>query len=417
MPALSAIPPAMPALVGKAVRRVLIAASDSGAGLAGMRVQSFELGTRVAAKLVEAGFGVKVALRADDEEFADGARAAGAEVLALPVGRTPLDRLLGFYRGLGPALADADLLYSLNPKIPFGAIGRCRTAITIHDFCYLEFPSEFDRLRRTYHWLNQRYLLPRVDCVFTVSRDAAQKVRRFFPQVQEAKIHVAPNGVSSRLDPVKRPDDLSVLRERFGLDGPYFVFLGKLSPRKNLRLAVEGLRRLNERGVAATLLLVGPPGWRESEDLQFVEQAGVGPLVKRVSFLEAPVLSAVLRRSAGLLYPSRCEGFGMPALEGILMGVPVVVAAGTVCAENAGPFALQVDPDDGEAMARIMERLVVDPAGPMDPTAVADHLVAYDWNRSATIVAAQLERLLTAQGCPTPVGFSNACPSCGKAGD
>jgi glycosyltransferase involved in cell wall biosynthesis len=398
-PSVSAIRPGTPAVIPKMRRRVVIAASDSGAGLAGMRVQSFELGSRVARCLVEDGFGVTVALRADDEEFADTVRAAGAEVLALPVGRTPLDRLLGFYWGMGSLIAEADLLYSLNPKIPHRAVGRCYTAITIHDFCYLEFPAEFDQLRRSYHWLNQRYLLPRVDRVFTVSRDAAQKVRRFFPQVREDKICVAPNGMSSGLDPVKQPEDSSLLRERFDLDRPYFVFLGKLSPRKNLRLAVEGLRRLKERNIAATLVLVGPPGWREQEDLQYIERAGVGSQVKRISFLEPAILSVVLRNTAGLLYPSRCEGFGMPVLEGILMGVPVVVAASTVCAENAGPFALHVDPDDGEAMARIMERLLVDPAAPMDRVASARHLATYDWDRSAKIVAGQLEGLL-AQGGP-----------------
>jgi len=398
----------MPAIVTNTRRRIVIAAPDSGAALAGMRVQSFELGSRVATELVKDGYGVTVAMRADDEEFADRVLDAGAEVLALPVGRTALDRLMGFYSGLDPLIADSDLLYSLNPKLPYGAVGRCRTALTIHDFCYLEFPAEFDPLRRIYHWLNQRYLLPRVDCVFTVSHDAARKVRRYFPKVQEDRIHVAPNGISSRLDPIKRPDDRRFLMKQFGLDGPYFVFLGKISPRKNLRLVAEGLKRLKERGLVATLLLVGPPGWRERKDLEFIEQAGLGTLVKRLSFLEPPVLSTVLRHTAGLLYPSRCEGFGMPALEGILMGVPVVVAAGTVCAENAGPFAFQVDPDNGEAMARIMEHLLVTPAVPKDPVAVAQHLAAYDWNRSAQIVSSQLGRLLTQQANAPPIGAKAA---------
>ena len=389
----------MGATVGGA-RRVLIAASDSGAGLAGMRVQAYELGSRVARRMVAAGHRVQVAIRADDEEFISDVRAGGGELIALPLGRAPVDRLLGFYGALGGAVKETDCVYSLNPKIPYGALGRCRTALTIHDFCYLDHPAEFDVVRRGYHWLNQKYLLPRVDTIFTVSRDAAIKLGQHFSGVAPARVVVASNGFTESFDPAWRATDQSDLFRKFKISGRYFVFLGKLSPRKNLSLIIRAAKQLLDNGIETRIVMAGPPGWRQGPDRALLAESGVERCFQEVGYLSNDDVSLLLRRSAGLLYPSRCEGFGIPVLEGIRMGIPVVVAKGTVCAENAGPFAYAVGADDVDAMADAMRALVFDPPPRPSEAEIARHLAAYDWESSANIVAARLRRMIEPERRP-----------------
>jgi glycosyltransferase involved in cell wall biosynthesis len=378
--------------------RVLIAASDSGAALAGMRVQAFELGSRVVRRLVQRGFAVRAAIRADDEEFITSVRESGGTVVKLPVGRAPLDRLMGFYGRLRTAAREADLVYSMNPKLPYGAVGRCKTAITIHDFCYLEYPAEFDRLRRGYHWLNQRYLLPRADIVFTVSADAAAKLRGHFPSVAAERIVVASNGPGNAAVPVPLPAADQAVRARLGIEGAYFLFLGKLSPRKNLALIIRAVKQLLDQGVHAQVVMAGPPGWREAADWALMQELQVAPCFRPLGFVPDEDIAALLRGTAGLLYPSRCEGFGMPVLEALRLGAPVVVARGTVCADIGGRFALSVGADDVAEMSAAMQQLLHARPVP-DSVLLAAHLARYDWDASATIVAERLARLLD----PVPV--------------
>jgi glycosyltransferase involved in cell wall biosynthesis len=379
--------------------RILVAASDSGAGLAGMRVQAFELGSRVVRRLIQRGFTVDAAIREDDDEFAASVRGDGGCVVPLPIGRAPLDRLMGFYSRLKTAARNADLVYSMNPKLPYGAIGRCKTAMTIHDFCYLEYPAEFDRLRRSYHWLNQRYLLPRADVVFTVSADAAAKLRGHFPSVAAERIVVACNGLSNAHAPPPPEADQAV-RARLGIEGAYFLFLGKLSPRKNLALIIRAVKRLLEQGVQTRVVMAGPPGWREAADWALIQELNVTSCFRRLGFLEAGEIAALLRGTAGLLYPSRCEGFGLPVLEGLRNGAPVVVTRGTVCADVGGPFTLSVGADDVAEMTAAMRQLLI--CRPkLDPLLLEAHLARYNWDLSADIVATRLEWLF-ARG-PAPV--------------
>ena len=167
----------------------------------------------------------------------------------------------------------------------------------------------------------------------------------------------------------------------------YFLFVGRVSPRKNLGLVVEAVKLLRTSGLDPTVAVVGPPGWRDEADWREIRASGLERSFPRLGYLAPELLPALYRRSSGLLYPSRCEGFGIPVLEALACRVPVVVATATSAAEVGGPFATAIGPDDAGALAGVMARLLREGPAPVNEAALAGWIAAFNWDRTAEIVA------------------------------
>lgn len=208
----------------------------------------------------------------------------------------------------------------------------------------------------------------------------------------ERRVHACPWGVG----PVSPPPEtvLRGARERVGVgDGPFGLVLGGTRAKKDLAASLRGLARLQEHGGPELALLVtGPPSADLEADLALARRLGVAARVHAAGTVEEDELAALVAGAAVVLVLSRSEGFGLPALEALAAGTPVLVSSGSAQAEVAGDAGLEVDPRDADDVARGLRRaLEDDPARRRRGEARAAEL---SWDRCAT----QVEDLWTALG-------------------
>jgi len=166
------------------------------------------------------------------------------------------------------------------------------------------------------------------------------------------------------------------------LDRPYVLFCGTVEPRKNLRRVLEAFRALDQPDLE--LLIAGPRGWKEDLDDAI---ARLGGRARRLGTVPRRDLGALYANAVAVVYPSLSEGFGLPVLEAMAQGAPVVTSAGTAMEEVAGDAALLVDPLDVDAIGQAIERIVEDRELAAKLTDAGRHRAAtHTWDRTADLM-------------------------------
>ena len=240
--------------------------------------------------------------------------------------------------------------------------GRYKRVTTVHDAVPLIYPETQPLATR----LIFRTLIPAArwttDAVLTVSQASATDLRQRLGLPAE-RVHVTPCGVNL---PAELPAaDLAATLARLELPSRYLLYVGALHPRKNLGGVLQAFTRLRGQlsdtpHAGVKLLIVGPASW----GFKAREQLGQSCSFEDVQFtgyVPDADLSALYRGTLGLVYPSFYEGFGLPALEGMAHGAPVITSNTSSLPEVVGDAALTVDPADAAAIAAAMYRLVTEP--------------------------------------------------------
>jgi glycosyltransferase involved in cell wall biosynthesis len=190
-------------------------------------------------------------------------------------------------------------------------------------------------------------------------------------------------------DPIYRPMDREAARravaERFGLRGPFVLAVGVLQPRKNLPRLIRAFGRV-AREAPHALALVGKPGWAHEELKRAVAASGLGSRVKFTGYVPDADLPVLYNAAELFVYPSLYEGFGLPPLEAMACGTPVVTANVTSLPEVVGDAALAVDPTDELALADAIGRALTDEAlRERLRTAGLAHAALFSWERTAAL--------------------------------
>jgi glycosyltransferase involved in cell wall biosynthesis len=336
---------------------------------------------------------VTVAVRKDAPRLADEVRDAGGKVIPLlPHSAPSRHKLPEIYFWLPLQSRGWQCYYSLDHKLPAKTLLPGYRVATVHDICPLEFPQEYGRLKRFYFGLQLPNVLRTASCIATVSDHTAHKLVKTL-HADRARIMVSPNGFdTTQFSAQAGPNEAAQLFEAYGLKPKtYHLFVGRLSPRKNLSLVIEAARQLKERGGEPRVVVAGPKGWRDEGDWARIQEYGLTENFRRIAFVPSELLPVLYRQSRGLLYPSFSEGFGIPVLESLACGSPVVVASGTSCAEIGGPLVDVINPHDVEAMAQWMQH-----DHGLDETARRDWLAQFSWEKTAEGIASMLAPSLSA---------------------
>lgn len=271
-----------------------------------------------------------------------------------------------------------------------GPVRIRRQVVTIHDVATLDHPEWFNpRFVSWYRWLLPR-LIRNVACVIAVSDHARQRILDVAP-VPESKVAVIPNAVDDGFRP-QPADFISSVARRYGIATPHYVLsLSTLEPRKNLARVLAAWRQCEGAlPEDVRLVLAGSVGRR-----RIFRDSGIGDPPRRVTMIgqvEDRDLSALYSGALAFVYPSLYEGFGLPPLEAMACGCPVLASNVTALPEVCGEAAVLVDPADTGAIADGLRRLVEDAA--LRSCLKARGLVRageYSWDRTATSVLAALE--------------------------
>jgi len=269
-------------------------------------------------------------------------------------------------------LVDCEVFHATNFIAPPSR--KVPIVVTVHDVGFVHHPqSVTPDVRRMARLLPG--ILRRAAAIITVSHFTCEELVSWIPEVA-GKVTVVHNGSHARAAPPASHYPAST--------PPYALMLGTLEPRKNLPLALDALRILRQRGVDLRLVLAG--GRSNLLDVPAeLRKRGMGePEVTRTGYIDDARVSALLAGARVLVFPSLYEGFGMPLLEGMEAGVPVVGVRAGATPETVGDAGLLVDPGDAEGFADAMERAAFDetlrarliPAG-------HDQAAKFTWKRAA----------------------------------
>ncbi len=236
--------------------------------------------------------------------------------------------------------------------------GGALTVVTVHDVIPWSCPGS-STLADTLiyrHWLPR--VLPRVDAVITVSEASKADIVRCL-QVAPDKIHVIHQGVG----PAYRPAPAQAverIRARYRLPDPYILFVGSADKRKNLAGLLRAVAALKETGRSEWLAVAGPAKRDYPELLPLLQELNLEEEVVFLGFVVEADLPALYSGAALFVFPSLYEGFGLPALEAMACGTPVICSNSSSLPEVVGDAAVTVDPRDIGGLARSMQQVLAD---------------------------------------------------------
>jgi glycosyltransferase involved in cell wall biosynthesis len=288
-----------------------------------------------------------------------------------------LDRLVG---------TALDLVHSPTPLLIPSRKGK--RVVTVHDLFFLKHPDMVEgEVRRDYVALVRDHVR-RADGVLCVSEYTASEVRRLL-EVPEEKIAVTPHGVDPFYRTVPTDEQVDEALRRLRLPRGALLYVGSGEKRKNLVTLVMAYLTLARRRRLPPLVLAGPGSdWAQGG-------SRVGPQILATGYLDKPDVRALMAASALLVLPSLEEGFGLPVVEAMAAGLPVVCSAGSALAEVAGDAACLVDARDPNGLAHTLERVLEDRALAQDLRRRGlERSLRFDWNDTAARTLAFYRRVL-----------------------
>ena len=250
-----------------------------------------------------------------------------------------------------------DLLFIPAHVLP---ITRPAAVVTVHDLGYRHVPADHPPKQKLMLDLTTRWNLRNARRIIAPSQFTADDITSHYPALQ-SRIDVIPHGVSDAFRPAKSAD-IERVRERHGIRGRYVLAVGTIQPRKNYPILAEAAAIHNRKApdAALSLVIVGRPGWKVDE-----VRAAVRPFAGRARLtilenVEDHELPALYSGAVATVQPSRFEGFGMPILESMACGTPVIHAGNSSMPEVAGGAALQFPTDDADQLAGLVRKIHVD---------------------------------------------------------
>lgn len=242
---------------------------------------------------------------------------------------------------------------------------RARSVFTLHDAAYLLYPEYHLPQNRIFLRLMMPRFLRRADMVITVSEATRRDAARFY-RLPAGKLRVIPEGVEPHFRPVTDPAALAEVSRRYGLPARYILTVGTLEPRKNLVTLLEAYAALREAGrtPGVGLVLAGGKGWLFEETLARLRALGLDadPAVVLTGYVPEADLPAILGGAEVFAFPSVFEGFGLPPLEAMACGVPVICSNASSLPEVVGQAGLLLPPQDVSAWVGALEQVLVTPA-------------------------------------------------------
>jgi glycosyltransferase involved in cell wall biosynthesis len=250
-----------------------------------------------------------------------------------------------------------DLLHSLHYTRPLFL--PCKSVVTFHDMTFFLFPELHTRARRIIFPQFIRYSALHSQQIIAVSENTRQDALRLLPLAPE-RIHTTPLGIAPEFTPLNDPQHCEEVRARYQLPARFVLFVGLVEPRKNLPLLLRAFARIAPAAPDTDLVIVGRLGWMYDEVFELIETLNIKERVHFPGYVPQIDLPMVYNLAQIFVYPSRYEGFGLPPLEAMACGAPVITTAVSSMLELVGDGGLLVPPDDETALAEAMHTLLAD---------------------------------------------------------
>ena len=271
-----------------------------------------------------------------------------------------------------------DVLHATTAMVP--PHRKSRLVVTVHDIFPMLTPQNFTP--RGARLLTRGIELARDEADIVCCPSQATIDDCLEHGFRQERIRLVPWGFEP---PPVGPADRARVRSRYSLDGPYLLWVGTVEPRKNLSTLLRAYKALSP--MEEDLVLVGPPGWGSSH---VEDTRGIAHRVRRLGFVAPEDLPALYAEARAFVFPSLREGFGLPPLEAMAYGVPVITSADTACAEVVGDAGMLVPATDLDGWVDAIREVCADESLRVRMSVAGDaRAEAYRWELSA-------ERMLAA---------------------
>jgi glycosyltransferase involved in cell wall biosynthesis len=239
----------------------------------------------------------------------------------------------------------------------------CPVVATIHDLSFEHLPETFNRRSRAQLQLTVRHTVRRAAQILTLSEFSRRDIIETY-NVDPARVFVTPAAAPPHFAPVSNETELRRIRTTYGIAREYILSLGSIQPRKNLIRLIEAysyLRQLRPHLEMPQLVLAGKRGWLDRDILRAARQSELSQDILFIGYVPETDLPALYSGSICFVYPSYFEGFGLPAVEAMQCGAPVIAGNRTSLPEVVNGAGLLIDPFNEKEMAEALARIIETP--------------------------------------------------------
>jgi len=245
-------------------------------------------------------------------------------------------------------VGDVDLYHATDFVLP-PTRSRTKTIVTVHDLSFVRTPETASPRLKVYLDKVVPRSIHRADHVIADSSATKADLMSIYGLTAE-KISVVLSGVNSRFTPVEQPD---YVRAKYNIpEKPFVLAVGTVQPRKNFARLIEAVHAVREEGLDIDLVIAGGKGWLADAMYDTINRLNVGDYVHLIGFVEDADLPALYSAADVFAFPSLYEGFGLPVLEAMACGTPVITSNVSSLPEVAGDAAICVNPYDVTALQR-----------------------------------------------------------------
>ena len=246
--------------------------------------------------------------------------------------------------------------YTAPPLAP------CSVVATIHDLSFEHLPETFNRRSRAQLRLTVRRTARKAAQILTLSEFSRRDIVDTY-RIAPDRVSVTPAAAPSHFKPIEDETELRKIREIYGIERDYILSVSSIQPRKNLVRLIEAyscLRGLRPEGKLPQLILVGKRGWLDNETFRAAQRHSANNDIAFTGYVAENDLSALYSGATCFVYPSFFEGFGLPVLEAMQCGAPVIAGNRTSIPEVVGKAGLLFDPFDTNSLVQALTRVLDD---------------------------------------------------------
>jgi glycosyltransferase involved in cell wall biosynthesis len=237
---------------------------------------------------------------------------------------------------------------------------RCHTVLTVHDVIYERFPEFFTRADLYRNKIGVPWSCRRADHIITVSESSKRDLVELYGLNPE-RITVTYLGPAPGYGPIEEVEAKERLRERYQIEGDFILYVGAIQPRKNIPRLLSAFARLKlKHDLPHKLVIVGPKAWLPGEAFRCLEEHRRRDEITVTGYVPQEDLPYFYNAASVFVYPSICEGFGLPVIEAMACGTPTITSRGSSLEEIAGDAAVLVDPYDDLSIAGAIDKVLSD---------------------------------------------------------
>jgi glycosyltransferase involved in cell wall biosynthesis len=277
---------------------------------------------------------------------------------------------------------EADVVHFTNGMVPLAS--RVPTVVTIHDMSLTLYPRYHPPRRVLLNRPLVDLAARRADAIITVSQSAKRDIVRLYGLAPD-RVHVVHEAAAPSFRPIHDTHERERVRRRYNLADRFILYVGTIEPRKNLPKLIEGFARRRKSGeLPHQLVCAGPYGWLSRDIEELIERLQVEDAIRFTGYVPFEDLPALYSLAEMFVFPSIYEGFGLPVIEAMACGTPVVTGDVPALSEVAGGAVEQVDRLDAESLGIAMVGLARSPERRENLSALGlQRAHSFSWERAA----------------------------------